>query len=106
MNTLVETVIQGRPDNIKELPTDVLAFWSLRDELAVEDGIIFKEKQVLIPDSLRPDILTQPPQSHQGIQRTQLLATEDSLRPDIPTQLHQSHEGIRKTQLLATEGVY
>ena len=59
MNALMETIIQGRPDSIKDLPTDVRVFWSFRDELAVEDGIIFKGKQVLIPESLRADILAQ-----------------------------------------------
>ena len=53
MNAFMETIIQGWPDSIKGLPTDVLVFWSFHDELAVEDGIIFKGKQVLIPESLR-----------------------------------------------------
>ena len=57
MNALMETIIQGWPDSIKDLPTDVRVFWSFRDELAVEDGIIFKGKQVLIPESLRQTFL-------------------------------------------------
>ena len=76
MNALMETMIQGWPDSIKDLPTDVRVFWSFREELAVEDGIIFKGKQVLIPESLRADILAQLHQSHQGIEKTQLLARE------------------------------
>ena len=52
MNAFMETIIQGWPDSIKGLPTDVLVLWSFHDELAVEDGIIFKGKQVLIPESL------------------------------------------------------
>ena len=74
MNVLMETIIQGWPDSIKDLPADVRVFWSFRDELAFEDGIIFKGKQVLIPKSLRADILAQLHQSHQGIEKTQLLA--------------------------------
>lgn len=57
MNALMETIIQGWPDSIKDLPTDVRVFWSFREELAVEDGIIFKGKQVLIPESLRQTFL-------------------------------------------------
>ena len=56
-NALMEAIIQGWPDRTKDLPTDVRVFWSFRDELAVEDGIIFKGKQLLIPESLRADIL-------------------------------------------------
>ena len=83
MNALMETIIQGWPDSIKDLPTDVRVFWSFRDELAVEDGIIFKGKQVLIPESLRADILAQLHQSHQGIEKTQLLAREGVYWPNI-----------------------
>ena len=61
MNALMETIIQGWSDSIKDLPTDVRVFWSFRDELAVEDGIIFKENnsssqrvcaQTFLPNSI------------------------------------------------------
>ena len=83
MNALMETIIQGWPDSIKDLPTDVRVFWVLHDELAVEDGIIFKGKQILIPESLRADILAQLHLSHQGIEKTQLLAREGVYWPNI-----------------------
>ena len=86
MNALMETIIQGWPDSIKDLPTDVRVFWSFHDELAVEDGIIFKGKQV-IPESLRADILAQLRQSHQGIEKTQLLAREGVYWPNINTDI-------------------
>ena len=68
-NPTMETIIQGWPDSIKDLPTDVRVFWSIIDELAVEDGIIFKGKQVLLPESLQANILAQLHQSHQGIEK-------------------------------------
>ena len=83
MNALIETIIQGWPDSIKDLPTDVRVFWTFRDELAVEDGIIFKGKQVLIPENLRADILAQLHQSHQGTEKTQLLARVGMYWPNI-----------------------
>ena len=83
INALVETIIQGWPDSISDLPSAVRVFWSFRDELAVEDGIIFKGKQVLIPESLRADILAQLSQFHQGIEKTQLLAREGVYWPNI-----------------------
>ena len=42
----------------------------------MEDGIIFKGKQVLIPETLRNDILEQLHASHQGIEKTRKLARE------------------------------
>ena len=82
MTALMETIIQGWPDSIKDLPTDVRVFWSFRDELAVEDGVIFKGKQVLIPESLRADILAQLHQSHQGIKKTHLFSREGVYWPN------------------------
>ena len=83
MNALTETSIQGWPDSIKDLPTDVRVYWSFRDESAAEDGIIFKGKQVLIPESMGADILAQLHQSHQGIEKTQLLTREGVYWPNI-----------------------
>ena len=37
---LKEVIVHGRPDRVKELPNQVRPYWSFRDELAVEDGLI------------------------------------------------------------------
>ena len=66
----------GWSDDIKAAPAIVRSFWSYRDEPAMEDGIIFKGKQVLIPETLRNDILEQLHASHQGIEKTRKLARE------------------------------
>ena len=79
---IMETIIKGRHDSIKGLPTDVWVFWSFHIMLAVEDGIIFKGKQVLIPESPRADILARLHQSHHGIEKTQLLAREGVYWPN------------------------
>ena len=65
------------------MPTVLHRFWSYRDELAVEDGIIFKGRQVLIPRLLRPDILAQLHSGHQGIEKTRRLARENVYWPRI-----------------------
>ena len=57
MSELKEFIVQGWPSNIKELPAHLLPYWSFRDELAIEAGIIFKGRQILIPESMRADIL-------------------------------------------------
>ena len=99
MNAPMETIIQGWPDSIKDLPTDVRVFWSFCDELAVEDGIIFKGKQVLIPESLQADILAQLHQCHQGIEKTQLLAREGVLWPNINKDIeHMTRPCVRSWQ--------
>lgn len=70
LNALKELIHQGWPDNIKDLPKQLRAYWSFRDELAIEAGVIFKGRQVLIPDSMTDSILKQLYVGHQGIEKT------------------------------------
>ena len=54
---------------MQELPKPLREYWSYRDELAVENGIIFKGRQVIIPEPLQKDILTQLHASHPGMEK-------------------------------------
>ena len=73
LQNLVHT---GWPDAIKELPTDFRLYWSFQDELAMESGVLFKGRQVLIPRSMQKKILEQLHQGHQGVEKTHRLALE------------------------------
>ena len=45
-------------------------FWKYCHEMAVDNGVIFKRKQVLfIPELLRSDILAQLYEGHEGIEK-------------------------------------
>ena len=76
MKTLSEIIHGGWPENIKDLSVDVRTYWSFRDELSMQNGIILKGNQVIIPDQLRHNILEQLHASHQGIDKTKKLARE------------------------------
>ena len=56
------------------IPQQLRSYWSYRDELTIENGIIMKGKQLLIPEPFRADILNQLHASHQGIDKTRRLA--------------------------------
>ena len=76
LNLVKEIIFQGWPETIRDVPTDIRPYWSFRDELAAESGILFKGQQVLIPESMQQDILRQLHQAHQGIEKTRRLARE------------------------------
>ena len=80
---LSKLIHEGWPDNIQDIPREVRDHWSYRDELAMENGIIFKGQQVVIPPSMRKDILSQLHMAHQGIEKTRLLARETVFWPRI-----------------------
>ena len=73
---LKEVKYNGWLDNVKELPSNLRAYWSFRDELAVEAGVIFKGRQILVPPSIQKDILKQLHSVHQGVEKTRRLARE------------------------------
>ena len=73
---LQRVVYSGWPDTINVLPKDLRPYWSYRDEIGISDGVIFKGKQVIIPDAMRSDILHQLHEAHLGIDKTRLLMRE------------------------------
>ena len=80
---LQRVVYSGWPDTFKDLPEDLRPYWSYRDEIGISDGVIFKGKQVIIPDALRCDILHQLHAAHLGIEKTKLLMRESVYWPNI-----------------------
>ena len=76
LNQLREYIFQGFPEKITDLPSEIRPYFAFRDELAIESGVIFKGKQVLIPESMQNEILSQLHVAHQGIEKTRKLARE------------------------------
>ena len=83
LRALSQIIYKGWPNNIKELPQDLREYWCCRDELGIASGAIFKGRQVVIPQSLREDILAQLHIGHQGIEKTRRLARESVYWPGI-----------------------
>ena len=46
---LKHTIIQGWPSTIKEVPNVLQPYWTFREELTVEDSIVLKGTQIVIP---------------------------------------------------------
>jgi hypothetical protein len=81
---LARTIQDGWPGKASELPKDLKPFWSIKDYLSLEDGIILKGYQVLVPASLQEDVLDQlHSQCHQGVEKTRLLARKCIFWPNI-----------------------
>ncbi|XP_046547827.1 uncharacterized protein K02A2.6-like [Haliotis rubra] len=83
LNMLREIIHTGWPEKVKSVTPVLRSYWPFRDELAVEDSIIFKGRQVVIPEKLHAGILSQLHLSHQGIEKTRKLARESVYWPQI-----------------------
>ena len=83
LRALAQTINTGWPETRQELPSSIQDYCVYQDELAVEGGVIFKGRQVLIPERLRDDILQQLHAGHQGIEKTRRLARESLYWPRL-----------------------
>lgn len=83
LSKLAQIIHEGWPETRQQLPIELRDFWSYREQLGLQDGIIFKGRQVLIPRPVQNDILMQLHDGHQGIDKTRRLARESVFWPRI-----------------------
>ncbi|XP_064638333.1 uncharacterized protein K02A2.6-like [Lineus longissimus] len=74
LQKLSQVIAAGWPENAKELDPSIRVFWSMRDELSLESGIVLKGTCAVIPASLQSEILEKLHYAHMGIEKTRLLA--------------------------------
>ena len=63
-----QLIKSGWPDCKDELPNNVHCYFSLREELVIQNGLIFKGEKEVIPDRVRRDIIERVHESHIRIQ--------------------------------------
>ncbi|XP_064597501.1 uncharacterized protein K02A2.6-like [Liolophura sinensis] len=68
MSTLKRVIQDGWPDRKEDAPFTVQQYFPFRDELSVQNGIVFKGERVIVPVSVRPEILHRLHSSHIGLQ--------------------------------------
>ena len=93
LQQLKNLIIAGWSDTKDELHADLRPYWLYRDKLVVIDDVILKGRHIVIPNSLRQQILNQFHTNHMGIEKTKLLAHESvywsSINADIERYIKQ-----------------
>ena len=64
-----------------------MPYWNIRDELSTYNGIVFTGERIIIPESLRADILEILHKSHSGIVRTKQRAHDMIYWPGLNKQI-------------------
>ncbi|KAL1262289.1 hypothetical protein QQF64_007554 [Cirrhinus molitorella] len=80
-------VLNGWPEDKRELPDQAKPYWDYRDELTVEDDILLKGNRITIPQSKQRFMLHKLHASHQGIEKTKRLARDIMFWPGMSTQI-------------------
>ena len=53
LQALKQTILDGWPDHRDQLPLIVKPYFNFRDELAVQEGLIFRGERLIVPKGMR-----------------------------------------------------
>ena len=79
LQILKSFINSGWPDTKDKLCADLRPYWSYRGKLVVIDSTIHKGRHIVIPNSLKQQVLNQVHTNHMGIEKTKILALESIL---------------------------
>ena len=74
ISLLREKIFTGLLDKAKDTPILLKPFWAFRDELSKKDSLVLKRGRMIIPGTMRNEILNKIHASHQGIEKSILRA--------------------------------
>ena len=77
----------GIPDSRNALPLPLREYYPFRDQLSTADGVAIFKDQIVIPPSLRQDILTALHAAHQGVTSMTSRAETSGFLPGITSVL-------------------
>ncbi|XP_037958998.1 uncharacterized protein K02A2.6-like [Teleopsis dalmanni] len=89
MKSLINIIKKGWPEQKHYVPEEIKQYWDFRDELIVNDEIVFKGNRVCIPKDIRSDILQKLHLPHLGIESTLKLARETVFWKGITSEIKQ-----------------
>ena len=68
LQVLTRVILEGSPEDKTAIPAAAMPYFSVRDELSVQNGIILRGERALIPKSLRHDMLRRIHMPHMGVE--------------------------------------
>ncbi|MEL6802297.1 MAG: reverse transcriptase domain-containing protein, partial [Bacteroidota bacterium] len=95
MEDLLHLVESGFPSCKGELPTELQMWFPFKDHLTTDDGVILYKGRIVVPPSLRPDVLSLLHCAHQGVSRMIARAEVSVFWPKITSD-------IKKTRMACT----
>lgn len=89
LQMLKKTILKGWTEQRDELPEQLTPYYSYRDELAVQDGLIFKGSRVVVPQKMRKDMMIKIHSSHLGTDGCLRRARECLFWPHMTSDIRQ-----------------
>ncbi|XP_044166875.1 uncharacterized protein K02A2.6-like [Acropora millepora] len=87
LQALKAIILRGWPDDRSQLPEQTTPYFSMRDELSLHDGVIFRGQRIVVPVSLRKDMKQKLHASHLGTESCLRRARETIFWPNMNAEL-------------------
>ena len=93
--SLVRTVHEGWPQSKKDCPEQLLGFWSFRQEISEEEGLLYKNQKLIVPYSERLETLKVLHLEHYAVDKMQLRALETVYWPGINKDILKQYQSCK-----------
>ena len=81
--SLQMVIMKGWPSERKEASEPLRLYWNFRDEISVYDGVFYRSHQVIVPATLRDEMLQKIHKAHQGADSSIRRARESLFSPGM-----------------------
>ena len=76
LQQLKKSILEEFPDQQSEVSSSIQEYWNIRNELSYTDGLIMKEAKLIVPKSLRREMLQKSQTGHMGIEKCRQRARQ------------------------------
>jgi transposase InsO family protein len=87
LQKLKDTTIHGWPDESQHVPPEVRPYFTFRDEITYEEQLLFKGSRLIVPSTMRTDMLQRIHEAHMGIVKCKQLARDILYWPGMGAQI-------------------
>ena len=101
MQELVGMVEEGFPDNRSEVSDSLKEFFKLRDSLRVSQGVVMYNGRVVVPRSLRREVLEGLHAGHQGVVSMKARASDSVFWPGLDRSIQDVRDRCRICDYIA-----
>ena len=89
LQSVIHHISGNRSISKRRLPTNVLPFWSCKDQLSFNDDILYRGDRIVVPATLIKSLTEKLHRAHMGVESTLRLARTSLWWPGMNSQLKQ-----------------
>lgn len=98
LQTLMTCIKEGWPETKCDVPLCIKEYWPYRDELSTQNGLAFRGTRIIIPSSMRKEMIERAHASHLGIEYTTGTAREIMYWPKMNAELTEAVKNCKVCQ--------